>query len=193
MLDFKYNISDSRKLARSIVAFANTDGGTLLIGVRDNGSIAGIRSEEELYMLEAAANMYSKPEIVFKAHEWTIDKKHVLEVIVNPAEIKPHYALDENGQWKAWIRNGDQNILANKVMLKIWQRKHQNKGSLFRYTSKEKVLLDYLKKNPAAELKYIQDLLRVPKYLTENILVTLIVLDIVEIVIEDKDIKYTIK
>lgn len=47
MLDFKFEISDSKKIARSLVAFANTDGGRLLIGVKDNGVISGIRSEEE--------------------------------------------------------------------------------------------------------------------------------------------------
>jgi predicted HTH transcriptional regulator len=60
-LDFKFNISDSRKIARSISAFANAQGGTLLIGVKDNGAIAGIRSDEELFMLEAATEMYLKP------------------------------------------------------------------------------------------------------------------------------------
>lgn len=49
-LDFKYCVSDSRKIARTLVAFSNTDGGRLLIGVRDNGSIAGIKSDEEIYM-----------------------------------------------------------------------------------------------------------------------------------------------
>ena len=54
-LDFKFEVSDSRKIARTFSAFANTDGGTLLIGVKDNGAIAGVRTEEEYYMIEAAA------------------------------------------------------------------------------------------------------------------------------------------
>ena len=58
--DFKFAITDARKIARSLSAFANTEGGRLLIGVKDNGKIAGIRSEEELYMIEAAATMYCK-------------------------------------------------------------------------------------------------------------------------------------
>jgi predicted HTH transcriptional regulator len=41
-LDFKFEITDSKKIARSLVAFANTDGGKLLIGVKDNGAIAGV-------------------------------------------------------------------------------------------------------------------------------------------------------
>ena len=55
--DFKFEISDSRKIARSLSAFANTEGGRLLIGVKDNGRIAGVRSEEEMYMVEAAAQV----------------------------------------------------------------------------------------------------------------------------------------
>ena len=46
-LDFKFEVSDSKKIARTLSAFANTDGGRLLIGVKDNGAIAGVRSDEE--------------------------------------------------------------------------------------------------------------------------------------------------
>ena len=56
--DFKFEISDARKIAKSISAFANTEGGRLLVGVKDNGKIAGVRSEEEIYMIEAAAQRY---------------------------------------------------------------------------------------------------------------------------------------
>lgn len=55
--DFKFEISDAHKIAKSLSAFANTEGGRLLVGVKDNGKIAGIRSEEEIYMIEAAATM----------------------------------------------------------------------------------------------------------------------------------------
>ena len=59
--DFKYAISDARKIARSLSAFANHSGGRLLVGVRDNGSIAGVRNEEDIYLLEQAAEMYCEP------------------------------------------------------------------------------------------------------------------------------------
>ena len=49
--DFKFEISDARKIAKTLSAFANTDGGRLLIGVKDNGKIAGVRSEEEKYII----------------------------------------------------------------------------------------------------------------------------------------------
>ena len=61
--DFKFEISDARKIAKTLSAFSNTDGGRLLVGVKDNGKIAGIRSEEEIYMIEAAAKLYCHPQI----------------------------------------------------------------------------------------------------------------------------------
>ena len=42
--DFKYRVDDPCKLAKSVSAFANTDGGRLLIGVRDDGQIADRKS-----------------------------------------------------------------------------------------------------------------------------------------------------
>lgn len=57
--DFKFEVSDSKKIARTLSAFANTDGGRLLIGVKDNGKISGIRGDEEYYMIEAASDRKS--------------------------------------------------------------------------------------------------------------------------------------
>ena len=50
--DFKYRVADACKLAKTVSAFANTDGGRLLIGVRDDGHLSGVRSEEEIYMMQ---------------------------------------------------------------------------------------------------------------------------------------------
>jgi predicted HTH transcriptional regulator len=63
--DFKYCINDSKKIAKSLVAFANTDGGRLLIGVKDNGKIVGISTDEEFYMVESAAKIFSNPPHIF--------------------------------------------------------------------------------------------------------------------------------
>ena len=87
-LDFKFEVSDSKKIARTLSAFANTDGGRLLIGVKDNGAISGVRSEEEYYMIEAASKMYTHPEVPFTAKRWDVNGKTVLEVYISkPVEI----------------------------------------------------------------------------------------------------------
>jgi len=142
--DFKYCISDSKKIARSLVAFANTDGGRLLIGVKDNGHIAGVRSEEEYYMVEAAARIYSKPIIPFTTRQHFIESKTVLEVKIERSAGKPHFAVDEKGKWWAYFRKDDENRLANKVMLEVWKNQKSVDGILINYSDAEKILLDYL-------------------------------------------------
>ena len=89
--DFKFEISDARKIARSLAAFANTDGGRLLVGVKDNGAIAGVRSNEEFYMVEMAAQLYCNPPVDFTVAEHLIDGKTILEIYVPRSESGPHY------------------------------------------------------------------------------------------------------
>lgn len=85
-LDFKYCITDAKKIARSLVAFSNTDGGTLLIGVKDNRTITGIRDDEEYYMIETAAYIFCRPEVKFKSQIWNVEGKIILEITVPKGE-----------------------------------------------------------------------------------------------------------
>ena len=145
--DFKYCISDSRKIARSLVAFANTDGGRLLIGVKDNGRIAGVRSDEEYYMVESAARIYSNPAINFTTKQHFVEGKTVLEVLVEPSLERPHFAKDEEGKWWAYFRKDDENRLASKIMIEVWKRQKSRTGILINYSEAEKMLLDFLEHN----------------------------------------------
>ena len=78
--DFKYQISDAKKIARSISAFANNSGGRLLIGVKDNGKIVGVSSDEEIYMIEQAAQMYCRPPQQVECTVYRVEGKPVLKV-----------------------------------------------------------------------------------------------------------------
>ena len=44
-LEFKLRIDSQQKIAKTLVAFANGEGGRIAIGVRDNGSVAGCNVE----------------------------------------------------------------------------------------------------------------------------------------------------
>lgn len=143
--DFKFEISDARKIARSLSAFANTGGGRLLVGVKDNGKIAGIRSEEEIYMIEAAATMYCRPEVRPETRTYAVEGRTVLEVRIDEADNKPIYALDEENKPKAYIRIQDENILATPVHLKVWQHTQKREGAFVTFTDKEQQLLTLLK------------------------------------------------
>lgn len=111
-LDFKYAVNDSKKIARTLSAFANTDGGTLLLGVKDNGRIVGVNSDEEYYMIEAAADLYCKPPVKLSVQRWQVNGKYVLEAIVQKSDKRPHLAPDKNGGYAAYVRVKDENFIA---------------------------------------------------------------------------------
>jgi len=177
--DFKFGITDSRKIARSLVAFANTNGGRLLIGVKDNGVIAGVRTDEEYYMIESAAHLFSKPEIHFESKVWQEGGKTVLEVWVPPSPHRPHQVKEEDGTWQAYVRSRDENIQADDVMVAVWQKMKQKKGSFIRYSNIEKTLFELLEQNEAITLKNLARRARISKRKAVDTLATLIVLDLI--------------
>ena len=144
--DFKYLISDARKIARSISAFANNDGGRLLIGVKDNGTIAGVRSEEDLYMIEQAAQRYCRPnvDVTFTA----IKARGGLVVFIaniQRATGRPVEVLETATTRQAYYRVGDQNITAPPLMVATWRYTADSRGgTLITTTSAESAILSHL-------------------------------------------------
>jgi len=192
-LDFKFEISDSRKISKTLVAFSNTDGGTLLIGVKDNGKIAGVRSEEEFYMVQAAAGMYCKPEISFESKRWVVNGKTVLEVTIHKGTNYPYFAEVEPDKWLAYIRVKDENILATAVHLKVWKNKTHDKGILIEYSEKVKKLMEYLESNQSISISGFCRTAFLPKSAAENILADLIYFGLIETVYKDNHFIYCLK
>jgi len=87
--DFKYKISDARKIARTLSAFSNTSGGRLLVGVRDNGVIGGVKDEDDIYLLESAARVFTEPEVQLQIFAHDIDGRRVWEIEIPEGKNKP--------------------------------------------------------------------------------------------------------
>ena len=139
--DFKYRVADACKLAKSVSAFANTDGGRLLIGVRDDGHLSGVRSEEEIYMMHQAAYKYCKPEASIKFDTYHADGRTIVVATVPPSERKPVCAINEAGEERAYIRIADENIVASPVHLAIWREQQAENGAMMTYTDTVRKLL----------------------------------------------------
>lgn len=179
--DFKYCINDSKKIAKSLVAFANTNGGRLLIGVKDNGKIIGVSTEEEYYMIESAANIYSDPPVAFSTHQWHEERKTVLEITVEPSMNKPHFAKDESGKWLAYIRINDENFLAHKIQLEVWKKQKSPKGIYISYSDDEKFLIDHLQKNATISFSKFIRRAQISRKKAEEILSNFIILEIIKL------------
>jgi predicted HTH transcriptional regulator len=191
-LDFKKTITSCEKIARTMVAFANNKGGRLLIGVADDGTIKGVKSEdEERYMITKAAYFFARPAIEPVFEEVYVDDKIVLVVEIPQTDTKPYFALAEDGKWWVYVRVKDKSVLASKIVVDVLKRKSGNEGVLIEYSSKEKTLLEYLEKTARITVAECADLLKVSRRRAQRILVDLILSGIIRINTTEKEEFYT--
>jgi predicted HTH transcriptional regulator len=191
--DFKFRIDDQRKIARTLCAFANTEGGSLLIGVKDNRKIAGCNPEEEFHMIEGAASMYCQPPVMFHKKIWQEDYKLVLEILVEKSSEGPHKAKDDEGRWKPYIRIKDHTTAVNKILERVWFEK---KKAVARPEKLEQEEIDFLKLIQQQEPVTISKLYRLsglPLRRVDRLLVLFICWDLVEMRFESDGIYYGLK
>ncbi len=180
--DFKYQITDAKKIARSISAFANNSGGRLLVGVKDNGNIAGVSSDEEMYMIEQAADMYCRPPQKPQYEIIKAEGKAVLIATIREADEKPVKAPDEKGRWKAYYRVGDENVLANAVHVRVLEEEtSKNTAPVITYSETEQALLDYLNGHGGITIDGYAALAHISRFKAEESVVNLCEMGIVEL------------
>ena len=170
--DFKYRVADACKLAKSVSAFANTDGGRLLIGVRDDGHLSGVRSEEEIYMMHQAAYKYCKPEASIKFDTYHVDGRNIVVATVPPSIKRPVCALDEENRLQAYIRINDENIVASPVHLALWRESQKPQGAMITYNDDIRRLLDAIQ-SPMT-LNQIVRMSRLPRHKVITLMARLI-------------------
>jgi predicted HTH transcriptional regulator len=174
MLDYKQEITSANKIAKTMVSFANHKGGTLLVGVRDNKTIAGIRTEDEKYMLDLAASFYCKPEIILEIIEHDIGGKIILECIVPHGNDKPYASKGDDGKYWVYVRNKDKSLLASKVVVDVLRRQGSDRGTMIKYGKNEEALLKYLEENERITLQAFRKKVHISKWRASKILVNLI-------------------
>jgi predicted HTH transcriptional regulator len=190
--DFKFRVDDQKKIARTLCAFANTNGGRLLIGVKDNGKIAGTDPQEEFYMIEGAASMYCEPKIEFKTKVWQEDFRLVLEVLVERSDLSPHRAPDDTGKKRAYIRVADQTIAANKITERVWRQKKNLVTKPERFDEEELSFLRLIGQLQPVSISKLYKHSNLPLKRVDSLLVLMICWGLVEIHYKMEGAVYTL-
>ncbi len=191
--DFKFRIDSAQKIAKTLSAFANTDGGSLLIGVKDNGKITGIDPQEEYYMIEGAAELYCRPKVPFSCIVYEDEEgRQVLKVEIERSGERPHYAKAEDGKWLAYIRQEDENFLANRVLICYMKDKRPNttRKNLVAYSQNERLLFDLLSEEKEISLSRFMRASKLPVYKAEKILASFLKWEVIKSRATDKGIRF---
>ncbi len=122
-IEFKRLVSSPEKIAKAMIAFANTKGGSILFGVDDDGSIIGVESEKtEVELLQLAGTSYCDPSITPVIDIVPFNGKDVIVATVDESIEKPHQYLDDSENErdsKVYIRVNDKSVLASREVIKI--------------------------------------------------------------------------
>lgn len=123
-LEFKRDLSSADGVLRTIVAFANTSGGTVLVGVEDRTRhVRGVA--EPLDLEERLANLISDrivPRLVPELEIIPWRRSHVLAVQVYASPVRPHYLRREGVERGAYVRVGSTNRRADRELLEELRR-----------------------------------------------------------------------
>ncbi len=153
-VEFKQRFSSHEKIAKELIAFANTRGGFLFIGIDDDKSVYGIDGEKaDAGLVIETAEKYCVPPVKYELHDFEIDKKEILIVEVFESDVKPHRMQDYLAELDlntaaVYVRVNDKSVPAGKEMIKILQAQTRGAGLTNYVISKdEKIVFDYLDKN----------------------------------------------
>lgn len=175
-LEFKRKVSTPQKIARTISSFANTKGGIILFGVDDDGSIVGVESEKtELSLIDESARFLCDPPVEVDVKIVPFHRRDVIVIFVDESSDKPHYAKDDDGESKVFIRVKDNTVIASKEVVKVLRDERPEKPPLMLTIGEnEKRLFAYLEEHPRITVSEYSDLINVSDRRASRILTTLV-------------------
>lgn len=125
-LEFKRNTSSLDSILRSVVSFANTNGGIILIGVEDDGSIIGIENSGKIQeQIACSIANRVKPQLIVDINTVEVDSKVVLVIQIEHMP-GPYYLSDKGMDKGVYIRLGNSNRIAGTEAIDEMKRASHN-------------------------------------------------------------------
>jgi predicted HTH transcriptional regulator len=192
-LEFKRKAAHPDKLVREMIAFANTSGGSLLIGVNDDKEIPGVKyPEEEILVVRQAIEKFCRPQLMYQERMISItDNKYVVELIIPQGERRPYFFKQSAERKESFVRGGDKSIKASKEMVEIIRRAKAKKDIRFVFGEAEKKLMEHLEVNDKITLTEFRKVAKLNRFLAAKKLILLVLANVLKITPTEKGDYYT--
>ena len=179
--EFKRQFTSPEKIAKEMIAFANTKGGYILFGIDDDRKVIGVESEKtETEMIEDAAQNYCEPQVEYRLNYIVYKGKEVVTVTIPESSNKPHRIQDykivfDINNAVVMIRVNDKSLRASKEMVRIL-RASNGDNALTKYSigPNEKLVFEYLAKKENISVKELSNLVNISERRASRTLVKLV-------------------
>lgn len=128
-IEYKEILVDHKNLIKTICAFANRNGGKLIIGVNDKGIVTGLSNEQVVEYLEKLPNIISdsiSPMVLPEIYTYTVKNLVVIIIEVFPGPSWPYFVKSLGKRDGTYIRVGKTNKQADLTMIQNLERKRIN-------------------------------------------------------------------
>lgn len=197
-LEFKRKVTSPEKIARALIGFANTKGGTILFGVNDDRTVIGVESEKsEIDLVRTSGSFYCDPPIEPEIEIVSYKGKDVIVTQVHESSQKPHMFVGENGETgdeesRVFIRVNDKTVVASKEVVRILRAESPDSPPL-RLTigENERRLFDFLEEKERITVKEFGRLVNISNRRASRTLIQLVRAGVLRIHTHEKEDFYT--
>lgn len=185
-LEFKLKATHPEKIMREVVAFANTEGGHLLIGVNDDLTIPGAKfPDEEIYVMEKALATLLEPQVNYSLQTLPISELRAVLIFYFPkGDESLHYVktVNESTETKrAYVRVRDRSVQASKEVRDVWKSRNKDQNLRFQYGDKETLLMQHLDEHGNITVAEFATIANVPRRKASRTLVLLVKTNVLRI------------
>lgn len=200
-VEFKRKFTPEVKIAKEIVAFANSQGGYLLIGVDDDKTIVGVKSEkEEVGFIESVCSYYIDPPIVPSIEIVNIEYQDVVVVRIEESDTKPHrITVDVDGKFlekiherPVYVREGNTTLHASKEVVKVLEASNDEDGVTLSIGKHERCLFDYLERTNKITAKEFAHIANISERRAIRLLIRLVRIGMIRLYSHEKTDYYTL-
>lgn len=184
-IEFKLKTNHPEKIIREMVAFANSDGGKLIIGIGDDKTIKGLRfPDEDEFILQKAIEKHIYPVIDYEISRIKVEgEREVLVYDIKKSPFKPHY-VDLDGiaeNRKAYVRVEDKSVQASREIREILKGERKALNIKFHYGDKERTLMKYLAENPSITVDMYANIANIPRKVASRTLIVLVLANVIKV------------
>ncbi len=195
--EFKRKFSNADKIAREMIAFANTKGGYIIFGVDDDKKVIGVESEKETAeLIRDTAENFCEPHVLYELSFIEYEGKELVVASIPESDNKPHRIQDYLKEFDinkavVTIRVNDKSVQASKEMVRIL-RANSGSQALKKYTigPYEKSVFEYLARKEKISTKELSNLINISERRASRTLVKMVRANLLMIHTKDNGEEY---
>lgn len=194
-LEFKHKVPRPERIAKELIALANTHGGRILLGVGDGGEVVGVDdASEEMFVFRRANQQFCRPPVDFTAERiLTPSGRDVILVSVPESPAKPHFLTDSEGQEKAaYVRVNERSVEAKPDSVRLMREEERGDRVTLQFGEKESLLMRYLNDYGRITVEQFAQLADIPLYRASQTLTSMAEADVLRAHADQKEDYFTL-